>query len=94
MDGGADTILAHGFEPDLIIGDLDSVAKDTRRRCKQKIFENPDPDRTDLDKSVGAISAPFFVAVGVLVDRIDHGLGACNVLLKYPQKKSPVDEQF
>ncbi|MCY4308117.1 MAG: hypothetical protein OXC57_07585 [Rhodobacteraceae bacterium] len=55
MDGGADTILAHGFEPDLIIGDLDSVAKDTRRRCKQKIFENPDPDRTDLNKSVGTI---------------------------------------
>lgn len=26
------------------------------------------------------------MAVGVLGDRINHGLGACNVLLKYPQK--------
>lgn len=86
IDGGTETILEYGFEPNLIIGDLDSLTEKNRIRFKQKTYQILDQDRTDLDKCIGSISAPFLLAVGIFGDRLDHALGACNTLLKYPQK--------
>ena len=86
IDGGTQTILENGCEPDLIIGDLDSITNENRERFRQKTYQILDQDRTDLDKCIGSLAAPFFLAVGVLGDRFDHALGGCNVLLKHPQK--------
>ncbi|MXZ49461.1 MAG: thiamine diphosphokinase [Rhodobacteraceae bacterium] len=86
IDGGTQTILDYGFEPDLIIGDLDSFSEEYRKKYRHKTIQILDQDRTDLDKAIGSINAPFLLTVGVLGDRVDHGLGACNILLKYPQK--------
>ena len=86
VDGGTETIIEYGFEPNLIIGDLDSLTEENRKRFKQKTIQILDQDRTDQDKCIGSISAPYILAVGVLGDRFDHALGACNSLLKYPQK--------
>ncbi len=87
LDGGTETIITYGFEPDLIIGDLDSLTAENKEKFKQRTIQILDQDRTDLDKGINSISAPFILAVGVFGDRLDHGLGACNILLKYPQKK-------
>ncbi len=87
MDGGAEIILDFGSEPELIIGDLDSLSEASKKRFKLKIIKIHDQDRTDMDKCVGSINAPFILSIGILGDRVDHALGAYNVLLKYPQKR-------
>jgi len=86
IDGGAQTIIDYGFEPDMIVGDLDSLSGEYAKKYRHKTIQILDQDRTDLDKAIDYVNAPFLLTVGVLGDRVDHGLGACNILLKYPRK--------
>ncbi|MCY4185630.1 MAG: thiamine diphosphokinase [Rhodobacteraceae bacterium] len=86
IDCGAQTIIDYGFEPDMIVGDLDSLSGEYAKKYRHKTIQILDQDRTDLDKAIDYVNAPFLLTVGVLGDRVDHGLGACNILLKYPRK--------
>ena len=37
VDGGADALLEHGYMPDIIVGDMDSVTDKCLRKCKEII---------------------------------------------------------
>jgi thiamine pyrophosphokinase len=81
-DGGANHAKRIGILPDLIIGDFDSVSKETLKFFRNvRRIKEPDQDTTDLEKSIlycishGIRSANVIGASG---DRIDHttaGLG-------------------
>ena len=53
-DGGLRTVLKYGFEPDVVIGDLDSVEiSDLDRIPNEKIFKvDADNTSTDLQKAI------------------------------------------
>jgi thiamine pyrophosphokinase len=80
VDGGADTVLAAGLEPERAVGDLDSISPQARARLADRIAHMPDQDSTDLDKALRATAAPFFLGVGFLGARLDHTLAALSVL--------------
>jgi uncharacterized membrane-anchored protein len=54
VDGGADAIIAEGFTPDMIVGDMDSAADETLRSARELVVHAyPDgraPGRDRLDK--------------------------------------------
>lgn len=83
-DGGADRALALGGVPVAIIGDLDSVSQTAIERISaEKVFEVCDQDKTDFEKSLAAIDAPFVIAVGFANGRIDHTLAVMSALVQY-----------
>ena len=81
-DGGADRALALGHVPEMIIGDLDSVSDAARARVgHENIIKVYDQDRTDFEKCLALIEAPFVVAVGFANGRLDHTLAVMTALV-------------
>lgn len=85
-DGGADRCLAHGVEPEVVIGDMDSVSADARTRLGEARFHPiAEQDSTDFDKVLRSVDAPFMIGVGFLGARVDHTLAVFNVLAQRPE---------
>ena len=82
-DGGADRALALGAVPEASIGDLDSVSETAKKRVgPQRVFEVFDQDKTDFEKCLAAIDAPFVIAVGFANKRLDHTLAVMTALVR------------
>ncbi len=82
-DGGANSCIAAGVEPCAVIGDLDSIADETRTALPQsRIIEYADQDITDFEKSLRLIDAPFVIATGFTEGRLDHTLAVLSVLAR------------
>ena len=79
LDGGADTLVRLGLQPDCIIGDMDSM----QNAHTAPIHHLSDQNSTDFDKALRNISAPSLVAFGVLGDRLDHGLATLHSLRRH-----------
>jgi len=80
-DGGADRCLAHGVEPEAVIGDMDSVSLQARAALGEARFHQiAEQDSTDFDKVLRSVSAPFTIGIGFLGARVDHTLAVFNVL--------------
>ena len=79
-DGGAAAAIAAGRMPDLVIGDLDSLAPGTVPA--ERVIRVPGQDDTDLEKCLSRIDAPLVLGAGFLGGRVDHGLAAMNVLAR------------
>ena len=87
-DGGADRALAAGHVPELAIGDLDSISPEGRARLgPRRLVHILEQETTDFDKALRMIAAPFVLAVGFTGARIDHMLGAFNVLARHPGRR-------
>lgn len=85
-DGGSRHALALGLAPDLVIGDLDSIAPDDLRALQQlgcPIEQHPvDKDATDLELALLAaqrLGADEVILVAALGGRLDQTLG--NLML-------------
>ena len=84
-DGGADRALAAGHVPELTVGDLDSLSPAGRATLEPRsIHHIPEQETTDFDKALRSVAAPFVLAVGFTGGRLDHTLGAFNVLARHP----------
>lgn len=88
VDGGANRLKENGIVPDLLIGDLDSVADRDSYSKQTEIIEISEQDTTDFEKSLYSIDAPLFIAFGFWGGRLDHSLAALHVLTKYRSQKS------
>ncbi len=82
-DGGAELCRYYSIKPDYIIGDLDSITKETRKTFSnaKTIFE-PDQNFTDLQKALrlACILKPDrIVVLFAFGKRIDHSI--CNMLI-------------
>ncbi len=87
-DGGARAVVEAGYLPDLVIGDLDSLDMETRRVIpSERIHHIAEQDSTDFDKALRHNHADFFEAHGFMGLRMDHGLAALNVLVRYAHKR-------
>ena len=97
-DGGADRLLAHGVEPEAVMGDLDSISEAARVRLGHRVHAIPEQVTTDFDKALRSIAAPFILAVGFAGQRLDHALAVLTSLLAHPMQRclvlSPTDVVF
>ncbi|MCR2042579.1 thiamine diphosphokinase [Anaerosalibacter massiliensis] len=86
VDGGAKYILKSDIQPDLVVGDLDSIDKDILKEIKEKnipILKYPShKDYTDTELALKYLIDKGFkeiVLMGVIGSRIDHTLA--NIFL-------------
>ena len=89
-DGGANTAARFDCIPDLIIGDLDSIKKETLddfRRVDVKKLK--DQNSTDLEKALTAAIRKKYkeiIVLGATGGRLDHAIGNLSALIKFSRK--------
>ncbi len=90
-DGGANSAVKLGIKPDFIIGDLDSISKETLSAFKNnvKIIRFKRQNDTDVEKCLKyAIKKKYTeaVLVGVTGDRLDHTFCNLGIIIKFFDK--------
>lgn len=88
-DGAAEKLVAHGLEPGIIIGDLDSVSPALKKRYEKILVTDADQETNDLTKAVNwCISQGIeeVVILGATGIREDHTLGNISLLAGYCEK--------
>lgn len=87
-DSGADWLIAQGREPDMMIGDLDSVSPETLTLLwPDRAHKVNEQDSTDFEKCLTWIETPMVLGVGFLGGRVDHELAALHALAAYPERR-------
>ena len=85
-DGAAEKLVSHGIEPGIIIGDLDSVSPELKKKYKNILVQDGDQETNDLTKAVkwcvsqGIKEIAILGATGL---REDHTLGNISLLADY-----------
>jgi len=86
-DGGANWLVAHGLEPGLLIGDLDSIhaplVSALRHRGVTIEQHSPQKDETDAELALlraVEMDAARITLIGALGGRIDHALANIGLL--------------
>lgn len=85
-DGSTESLLLAGYEPEAIVGDLDSLKDDLVSRFADRIFLDENQDNNDLTKSVEwCITMGYrdIVIVGATGKREDHSIGNISLLVEY-----------
>lgn len=81
------------YQPDYVIGDLDSLDLSQNAHHKPEIIKIHDQDRNDLQKSLdyiieeGPSKVDAFVIFGPLGGRFDHELQSLSVLYQYEKHR-------
>ena len=92
VDGGLHTCLRYGTEPDLLIGDFDSISEHTRSQLSKTLqIHTPDQRKSDLEKALEYLfqegnDATTITVCGALGKRLDHTLTNICLLCRYPGK--------
>ena len=82
-DGAASALLCAGLEPDLVVGDLDSLDPALRKRFKARLVHESEQETNDLSKAFRACMARGWrsiVILGAGGRREDHLLGNMSLL--------------
>ncbi len=85
-DGAAEKLVAHGLEPGIIIGDLDSVSQPLKDRYASRLISDSDQETNDLTKAVNwciAHDIRELTIVGATGIREDHTLGNISLMTDY-----------
>ncbi len=85
-DGAAEKLVAHGLEPGIITGDLDSVSPSLKKRYEKILVPDADQETNDLTKAVKwcvAQGIDEVVILGATGIREDHTLGNISLLADY-----------
>ena len=78
-DGGGERLLAVGIEPDVVVGDLDSLSAVAQKQFSDRLVRDSAPDSSDLEKAVAwarTEGADDIVVIGWSGGRLDHTLAA------------------
>lgn len=82
VDGGLKTAQRANLPVQHVIGDMDSH---TTRVQGITYHQIDDPNTTDFQKALAAVSAPLILGVGFLDGRLDHQLAAFSALINDPR---------
>ncbi len=85
-DGAANKLVDSGREPDVIIGDLDSVRPELKIKYRDILIKVSDQDTNDLTKAVNLCVKNGWkdiVILGATGDREDHSIGNISLLASY-----------
>jgi len=90
VDGGANRLKQNEIVPDLIIGDLDSLAERQYWETRTTVTEISEQSSTDFEKALYSTEAPLYLAFGFIGKRFDHSLSALHILIKYNATKQVI----
>lgn len=91
-DGGANYAFSNNISPDLIVGDLDSIAPETRDHFKRNnvpILEMNSQQENDLEKAlreVNKMSCEQIVMLGFMGKRDDQSIVTLQIARKFIKK--------
>lgn len=88
-DGATQKLLDWGRNPDIIVGDLDSLSDELKERFADIIFPSPDQETNDLTKAVDwciANNINDVTIIGATGMREDHTLGNISLLAEYVER--------
>jgi thiamine pyrophosphokinase len=89
-DGGANTAVRFDSIPHLIIGDFDSMQKETLHVFNKVVLKKlKDQNSTDLEKALTAAirkKCSEIVVLGATGGRLDHAIGNLSALAKFSSK--------
>ncbi|WP_142414455.1 thiamine diphosphokinase [Hathewaya massiliensis] len=92
-DSGANVTLKYKLEPNLIVGDLDSISKEAYHYYRGRNFKfvefNPEKDFTDTELAIEEairLGADEILLFGCTGTRIDHVLANLGLLVDYHEK--------
>jgi thiamine pyrophosphokinase len=86
-DAGADTIVAAGLKPEVIIGDFDSLRDPLSWLGKTRLMQIAEQETTDFEKALYSTRAPVTVALGMTGGRFDHTLAALDAVLRHAPER-------
>ncbi len=87
-DGAVENLVAHGLEPDAIVGDMDSISDKLKVQYSNILHPDSDENTNDLTKAVKyCISRGYtdIVILGSSGYREDHTLGNISLLAEYSE---------
>lgn len=85
-DGSAGNLVVAGFEPDAIVGDMDSLTEDLSLKFADRIFRDEDQDTNDLTKVISwcrEMGYNDLIILGATGKREDHTIGNISLLTEY-----------
>jgi len=85
-DGAARSLISYGREPDKIVGDLDSLSAEFKKRFADRIEHISEQESNDLSKAFRYCCKNNFdniVILGATGKREDHTLGNLSLLSEY-----------
>ena len=85
-DGAVNKLVDSGREPDVIIGDLDSVRPELKEKYAGILIKISDQETNDLTKAVNwcvSNSLKKIAILGATGDREDHAIGNISLLASY-----------
>lgn len=85
-DGSAENSIYAGFNPEAIVGDMDSLSTELANRFADRIFQDVSQDTNDLTKAVEwcrEMNYNDIVIVGATGKREDHTIGNISLLVDY-----------
>ena len=93
-DGGANNLtkkqykLDKKYQPEYIIGDLDSLQNlNSWKKKATKLIRIKEQETTDFEKCLYSINAAKYLCVGFIGKRADHFLSVCTNLVKHHFKR-------
>lgn len=87
-DGGARHVMDAGRMPDMVIGDMDSLAPQTQEALgAHRLHRVAEQDSTDFEKCLMRIEAPLVLAAGFRGGRLDHDLAAMHALVRFAAQR-------
>ena len=88
VDGGANRVLALGYQPDCVLGDMDSITPATRAQIPpNQLHSIAEQDTTDFSKALRSVAVEFILAVGFSGPAMDHALAAFHALTAHPWQR-------
>ena len=88
-DGATNNLVEFGLEPDIIIGDLDSVSETIKQKYQDIVYQVKEQNTNDLTKAVNwcvANNILEFDILGATGKREDHSIANISLLSEYTNK--------
>jgi len=85
-DGSVERLVESGFQPDAVVGDMDSINPELKKKFSDRIFIDENQDKNDLTKAVEwcrEMKYDNIVILGATGKREDHTLGNISLLAEY-----------
>ena len=86
-DGGLNAAIKAGLLPQMVIGDMDSVADLDQLPVSVRQIRLSGQDDTDFEKCLRLVKAPLIVGIGFLDGRLDHSLAALDAMARLEHER-------
>ena len=90
-DGAAETLLKYGRSPDWVVGDLDSLSADFRKKFADRMIHEAEQETNDLSKAFRFALTRMseneeLIILGATGKREDHTLGNISLLADFSRR--------